>query len=195
VLEQHPINRVRVDLGENPANMIWLWGAASASPHKTFTERTGLSAAVVSSSFLVRGLARSFGLDWEQAPSSLEEGALQRLTKTLVPLIEHRDLVYIHLRIDTADPVERFCAMERIDQALLKPLTDVLPTRGPWRLLVGIEDSSNASVSMVAIGTGLPQHPVIALTSEQFANSPLTFQDGSGLFSWLTQRQATDAGN
>ncbi|GAI70799.1 unnamed protein product, partial [marine sediment metagenome] len=24
-LENHEINKVRIDLGENPANLIWLW--------------------------------------------------------------------------------------------------------------------------------------------------------------------------
>lgn len=26
ILDKHEINQVRVDLKENPANMIWLWG-------------------------------------------------------------------------------------------------------------------------------------------------------------------------
>ena len=187
LLEHHPVNRVRVDLGENPANMLWLWGAADAGPQRTFAERTGLSGAVVSTSFLLHGFARSLGLGWKDGPRSLEESALQRLMKTVAPLVERHDLVYVHLSIETADPVERLCAMERIDHLLLKPLTEALPTQGPWRLLTAIDDRTNGSVPIVAIGTGLPQQPIAALTTQTFAESPLTFQEGSGVFSWLTR--------
>ena len=187
LLERHPVNRVRVDLGENPANMLWLWGAAAAGPQRTFAERSRLSGAVVSSSFLLRGFARTLGLGWKEGPASFEGTPLQRLLKTVLALSEEHDLVYVHLRVDSADPVERLCAMERLDQILLKSLTEALPTRGPWRLLTVIDDRTNGSTPLVAIGTGLPQHPVAALTAQSFSESPLTLPDSVGLFSWFTK--------
>jgi 2,3-bisphosphoglycerate-independent phosphoglycerate mutase len=187
MLEAHPVNRVRVDLGENPANMIWLWGGSAARPTRTFTERTGLSGAVVSRSFLLRGLAQSLGLAWKDAPGSFEDSALLRLFKTVTPLLERHDFVYIHLRVQSAKPVERLCAMERIDRLLLKPLTDVLPTRGPWRLLAAVDDRTRRVVPLIAIGTGLPQRPVTHLSAEAFAESALAFDGGSGLFTWFVQ--------
>lgn len=186
VLEGHPVNRVRLDLGENPANMLWLWGGTPNPSLRTFTERTGLSGALVSSAFPMRGLAESLGLLWSEGPSSYEEPALRRLSKSLLGLVNRHDVVYAHFRIDTADPVERLCAMERIDQLLLKPLTEHVPAQGPWRLLAVIDDRSHAAVPFVAIGSGLPQHPVVQLQAQQFLESPLVFHDGSALFSWLT---------
>ena len=58
-LEGHAVNRVRVDLGENPANMVWLWGQAAAMQGRSFRDRTGLAGAVVSTEFPMQGLARS----------------------------------------------------------------------------------------------------------------------------------------
>ena len=188
LLDGHSINRVRVDLGENPANMIWLWGAGGAGPHQTYADRTGLSATVVSTDFLMQGLARALGLGWRTGPASFEERALQRLLTSLTPMLEQQDLVYVHLAVESGDPVERLCAMERIDQLLLKSLTEQLPRLGPWRLLVAVDDCRLGAVPFVAVGTGLARQPVAALTADRFMASPLAFRDGAGWFAWFTRR-------
>ncbi len=184
-LEDHPVNRVRVDLGENPANLMWLWGVSTQDTQKTFKERTGRSGVVISSSFPMKGFAAALGVEWREGPASLEEAPLQRLVKALHPAINSHDVVYVHLRVQSADPVERLCAMERIDQILLKSLTEMLPSQGPWRLAMLIDDRVNHSVPWVAIGSGLPQQPVAALTAQHLAMSPLAFADGPALFSWF----------
>ena len=186
LLEHHPVNRVRVDLGENPANLLWLWGASAAGPARTFTDHTGLSGALLSRSFLTRGLARALGLGWHEAPASFEEAAFQRLLKAAEAALERHDLMYLHLGIHTADPVDRLCAMERIDRLLLKPLTEALQRGGSWRLLAAIDDRQQRRLPVVAIGTGLPRQPIPQLDADSFSGSPLTFQDAAGLFAWLT---------
>ena len=135
----------------------------------------------------MRGFSRTLGLTWKAGPASFEEPALQRLMKTVASLLERHDFVYVHLRVQTADPVQRLCAMERIDQVLLKPLTNLLPSLSPWRLMAVIDDPRHGAAPFVAIGTGLPQQPASHLALEQFAESPLAFEKGAGLFSWLTQ--------
>ena len=186
ILEDHPINRVRVDLHENPANMIWCWGPTDGRQERTFRERTGLCATVVSHGFPMRGFAHSLGLTWKEAPASLSEASLQRLLKTVVPLVESEDLVYVHLRIDAGDPVDRLCAMNRIDALLVKPITEALTDQQPSRLLVAVDDRPNGSVPFVAIGEGLSRHPVARLNAESFRESPLAFSEGAELFAWFT---------
>jgi len=187
-LDGHSINRVRVDLGENPANMIWLWGPGGAGAQRTYADRTRLSAAVVSTDFLMQGFSRALGLGWHKGPASFEERALQRLLTSLTPVLEQQDLVYVHLAVTTSDPVERLCAMERIDQLLLKPLTEQLPRFGSWRLLVAVDDCRLGAVPFVAMGTGLARQPVAALTADRFMESPLAFRDGAGWFAWFTRQ-------
>ena len=188
LLESHPVNRVRVDLGENPANMAWLWGASGGAPQAAFGDRTGLSGAVVSNSFLLKGLAKTLGLGWKDAPASLKESAVKQLTKTVSSLIDTHDLVYVHVSIETGDAVERTCAMERLDQILLKSLTEALPRIGPWRLLAAVDDLRQGIVPLIAIGSGLPQQPVVSLSAEHLNASPLAFTDGAGLFTWFTRK-------
>ncbi len=187
ILDSHPINRVRVDLGENPANMVWLWGPATAGAQRSFSERTGLSGTVVSSSFLLEGFARACSLGWKAGPSSMEEANLRQLMKTVAHALEGHDFVYAHLSIESSDPVQRLCAMERIDQLLLKPLTDTLPLLGRWRLFAAVDDRASGLVPFVAIGTGLPQQVASSLTAEQIDASPLQFANGEGVFAWLTK--------
>jgi 2,3-bisphosphoglycerate-independent phosphoglycerate mutase len=188
-LEDHPVNRVRVDLGENPANMCWFWGASGAGPQRTFSERTNLSGAVVSRSFLLRGLARALSLDSREAPATFDDASVQHLTNTVAEAVHQRDFVYVHLCIETGNPVERLLAIERLDRLLIKSLTESLPDLGPWRLLVVIDDRTNDPLPFIAIGTGMPQQPIAHLNAEGFSGSPLTFRDGEGLFAWFTQHQ------
>jgi hypothetical protein len=91
----------------------------------------------------------------------------------------------VHVRIDTADPVERLCAMERIDQILVKGLLEALPQMGPWRFLVAIDDRRAGTVPVIAIGSGLPQHPVPHLDAKHLHASRLSFQDPLALRTWL----------
>ena len=93
----------------------------------------------------------------------------------------------VHLRVESGDQVERLCAMERIDQLLLKPLTQLLPRLGEWRLLAVIDGRMGGAVPFVALGTGLPQQPVVSLSPQSLAESPLRFADGAALFSWFTK--------
>ena len=123
-----------MDLGENPANLVWLWDPTPAAPGRTFTERTGFSGAVISHSFPMRGFAESLGLQWKDGPRGLEESSLRYLPKAVAELMRQREMVYVHLQIESASPMERLCVMERIDQLVLKPLMGMLSELGPWRL-------------------------------------------------------------
>lgn len=67
ILENHEINRVRVDLNENPANMIWPWGQGRRPKIPSFKQRYGLEGTVVSDADFVKGLGKVLGM--ETAPS------------------------------------------------------------------------------------------------------------------------------
>lgn len=188
VLEHHPVNQVRVDLGQNPANFLWLWGGANNQPRPSFAARTGLSGAVVSHSFPLRGLAKTLQLEWKSGPALLDEISMDRLMKEVLQLLQGHELVYVHLRVTSPDAVERLCIMERVDQRLLKPIVEQLGSRGDWRLLAAIDDRLQGSVPFIAVGAGLPKEPVEQIQAGGLAESPLAFEDSAALFSWFTQR-------
>lgn len=187
ILELHPVNRVRIDLGENPANMAWLWGAARGGGSKTLAQRSGLTGALFSSSFPMQGFAQALGLHWGEGLATFEEPAVQRMAKRIADALGRHDLVYAHLQVASADPVERLCAMERIDHLLIQPLTQRATSKELWRVLVVIDDRTRAAIPFVAIGSGLPQQPIATLAAQNFSESPLAFSDGAALFGWLTR--------
>jgi len=189
LLEAHAVNRVRVDLGENPANLIWLWGGGNPRPAGAERPRIVQPGVVVSKSFPLRGLARRLGLDWMDGPRSLDEEPLQRLTQAISARARTVESLYVHLEVPSADPVERQCIMERIDQRLLQPLHEMLAQGEPWRLLAAIDDRSG-NIAFVAMGTGLPQQPMARLTAEALTASPLHFTESAQLFAWFTKDEA-----
>ncbi len=71
ILEGHEINRVRIDLKENPANMIWLWGQGKRPKMPAFKQRYGQSAALFSDVDFVKGLGCALEMT---LASDLDEG-------------------------------------------------------------------------------------------------------------------------
>ena len=137
------INEVRIDLGENPANMIWLWGGGTRPRLTPFAERFGKRGAVVAAVDLVRGIAVSIGLDVVQV-----EGATGYIKtnfagkgQAAIEALETHDLVFVHIEApDEAghqgDIQAKVDAIEAIDRHIVGPLLDALEARGDYRLLV-----------------------------------------------------------
>ncbi|MBU2495659.1 MAG: cofactor-independent phosphoglycerate mutase [Candidatus Omnitrophica bacterium] len=64
LLSNHPINKTRVDLAENPANNIWPWGQGEKARLPLFRERFGgLKGVTVSEVDIVKGIGKAVGLE------------------------------------------------------------------------------------------------------------------------------------
>jgi len=61
-LENHDVNRVRIDLGENPASQVWLWGQGRRPKLQPFQQRTGARGAFFAERLGWRGLGLAAGL-------------------------------------------------------------------------------------------------------------------------------------
>lgn len=62
VMENHDVNRVRIDLGENPASQVWLWGQGRRPRLKPFSEENGARGVFFAQRPAWRGLALGAGL-------------------------------------------------------------------------------------------------------------------------------------
>ncbi len=62
VLENHDVNRVRIDLGENPASQVWLWGQGRRPKLRPFFEEQGVHGAFSADRAAWRGLGLAAGL-------------------------------------------------------------------------------------------------------------------------------------
>ena len=70
ILEKHEINLVRVDLKENPANMIWLWGQGKKPAMPKFQDQYGLQGSIISAVDLLKGLGKILGLEVVNVPGA-----------------------------------------------------------------------------------------------------------------------------
>jgi len=143
LLAPHDINDVRIDLGENPANMVWFWGGGTRPKLAPFAERYGKRGAVIAAVDLVRGIAVSLGLDVITV-----EGATGYIRTNFagkgaaaVEALNPYDLVIVHIEApDEAghqgDIQAKVDAIEAVDKHIVGPLLAALEARGDSRLLV-----------------------------------------------------------
>jgi len=143
ILKAHAINEVRLDLGENPANGIWLWGGGSPMPPASLASSWGTGAVMLSSSRLALGLGKACGFRTLAMEGPADEGRKEACFRVagLVEALQDADalIVYSPSLIELGlygSGVDKVRALERIDQHLLSPLLTVLDAYRPYRILL-----------------------------------------------------------
>lgn len=144
VLAAHDVNRVRLDMGENPATGIWPWGGGAAMTLPSFEELYGKKAAVISAVDLWRGVAAGMGVEAIEAPSatgSIDTDTASIGRMAVEALVDH-DVVVAHVEAPdeathTGQVTEKVRAIERVDGDIVGPLRETLGD-GPHRILVAV---------------------------------------------------------
>ncbi len=143
LLENHEVNKVRVDLGENPANMIWLWGQGKRPSLTPFGELYGISGAVITGVDLLRGLATYIGWNIIEVPGATAylDTDYDAKSQYAIEAIETHDLVLIHIEApDEAghegNTHEKIRAIENIDKKIVGPVLDALKKYDDFRILI-----------------------------------------------------------
>ncbi len=99
VLHNHPVNLRRKELGQLPANSVWLWGHGKTPLIETYREKFGLTGAVISAVDLIKGIGICAGLDIinvEGATGYIDTNYLGKGQAALAAL-ENHDFVYVHV--------------------------------------------------------------------------------------------------
>ena len=153
ILENHEINLVRVDLKENPANMIWLWGQGKKPAMPKFTDKYGLSGSVISAVDLIKGLGKILGLEVINVPGATGyydtdyEGKAKAALKTL----KEKDFVFLHVEAPdeaghNGDLREKITAIERFDQLVVGTILEAFKRKKNFRILVLPDHATPISV-------------------------------------------------
>lgn len=143
ILSTHPINEKRIEEGNKPANMIWLWGQGVKPLMPTFKSKYGLKGATITGVDLVRGLGVYMGLNNIQVPGATgyyDTDYCGKAKNALEGLKTH-DLIFIHVEAPdeaghAGDLEEKILAMERIDRRILGKIMDEIPTYNDYTIAI-----------------------------------------------------------
>ncbi|MGE0156354.1 MAG: cofactor-independent phosphoglycerate mutase [Geobacter sp.] len=99
VLKTHPINRQRVEQDQLEANSIWLWGHGKTPRLLPYSEKFGLSGAVISAVDLIKGIGRCARLDVINVPGATGyiDTNYQGKAEAALAALETHDFVYVHV--------------------------------------------------------------------------------------------------
>jgi 2,3-bisphosphoglycerate-independent phosphoglycerate mutase len=143
ILADQEVNEIRIDLGENPANMIWPWGEGKRPALESFRKKFGVNGALISAVDLLQGIARIIGLEVIEVPGATGyfDTDYAGKGKAALAALEDYDLVYLHVEApDEAghggNITEKIKALERIDEDIIGPLLTAGEERGDLRIAV-----------------------------------------------------------
>ena len=143
VLAHHDINKVRLDLKENPANMIWLWGQGIKPVIPSFKELYGVTGSIISAVNLIKGIGRIIGLDVIEVPGATGyydtnfKGKGEYALKSL----KEKDFVFVHVEAPdeaghSGDIREKINAIENFDRLVVGTVWKGMKDRKDFRIMV-----------------------------------------------------------
>lgn len=200
ILENHEINSVRIDLKENPANMIWLWGQGKKPAMPTFREKYGLTGSVISAVDLIKGLGRIVGLDVIHVPGATGYYDTDYLGKAKAALksLEEKDFVFVHVEAPdeaghNGDLREKITAIERFDQHIVGTILQAFKRRRNFRILVlpdhatpiAVKTHTSDIVCFGIYGKDIVSGAFSKYSEKEAQKSDLYFEKGFGLMEYF----------
>ena len=146
ILANHPLNIKRKEMGLNPANSAWFWGAGTRPALMPFAEKNGKRGVMISAVDLLKGIAVGTNMDniiVEGANGGLHTNYEGKARAALKALLEDGyDFAYVH--VEAPDEMghqglvnEKIQAIENIDQKIVKVLVEEFEKAGEeYRMLV-----------------------------------------------------------
>ena len=193
LLEKHEINNVRIDLKENPANMIWLWGQGSKPDIPGFYERYGLNGAAISAVDLVKGIARIMGWKVIDVPGATGYYDTDYMAKAKYGLnaLKENDLVFIH--VEAADEAShngdlraKINAIENFDKLVAGTVLNGLKRHKNYRVWVLADHVTSIvkkthtrdPICFAMYGKGIQPGGILKFNEKFAAQSQLKFDKG-----------------
>ncbi|MFA5199927.1 MAG: cofactor-independent phosphoglycerate mutase [Candidatus Omnitrophota bacterium] len=200
LLENHEINHVRLDLKENPANMIWLWGQGKKPDMPKFFKKFGLKGSVISAVDLIKGLGRILGLDVINVPGATGYYDTDYLAKAkaAVKSLDKNDFVFVHVEAPdeaghNGDLREKITAIERFDQLVVGTILGYCKTKNNCKVLalpdhatpVSLKTHTAEAIPFVLYGKNLPAKDFTCYSEKKAQESDLYFENGSELMEYF----------
>lgn len=199
-LERHEINRVRVDLKENPANSIWLWGQGKRSGLPKFKDSYGLSGSVISAVDLIKGIGRIIGLEPINVPGATGYYDTDYLAKAKygIKSLKKKDFIFIHVEAPdeaghNADLRAKITAIERFDSRVVGQMLGHFQNRTDFRILVlpdhytpiSLRTHTSEPIFFALHGQEVKKDKICAFSESAARESKLNFSQGWQLMNYF----------
>ena len=200
LFEDHEINRVRKDLGENHVSTIWLWGQGQKASMESFKKRFGLNGAAITAVDLVRGLAKliDFDLINVKGATGFVDTNYVGKADAAIQALESHDIVLVHVEgPDEAghagNALVKKKAVEQIDKHIVGPVYEALGKYDNWRILVmpdhptpvRTQGHSGEAVPFAMAGTGVRGVLEKEFSEDNAAESGLKIENGFELMEYF----------
>jgi 2,3-bisphosphoglycerate-independent phosphoglycerate mutase len=200
LFEQHDINRVRSDLGENPASSIWLWGQGKRARMEAFEKKYGLKGAAITAVDLVRGLAKLISFDLITVPGATGYWDTDYRAKgqAAIKAIKDYDIVLVHVEAPdeaghAGNAAIKKKAVEEIDKLIVGPVLAELKKYPSWRMLVmpdhptpcATQGHSGEPVPFIMAGDGVASVVQLPFGEANAAKSGIKVSNGYELMEYF----------
>ena len=133
VIADNDINKVRLDLGQNPANMIWIWGQGKKPDMPTFQDAYGKTGGMISAVDLLKGLGRVIGLEVAEVPGATGyyDTNYEGKAEAALEILKRKDFVFVHVEAPdeaghNGDVRAKIAAIENFDSKIVGRIVDQL---------------------------------------------------------------------
>lgn len=196
LLEKHEINKVRLDLGENPASMIWLWGQGSNPNMPTFKGMFGLEGSVISAVDLVNGIGKLVGLEVIKVPGATGyyDTNYQGKGEYAVRALEKKDFVFVHVEAPdeaghNGEVREKIKAIENFDKYVVGAVWKALRETEDYRIMVLSDHATPVVIKthvsdpapFVMAGNGVGHNGFSAFSESNAKAGKVKFKSGASL--------------
>ncbi len=204
LLQSHEINQVRLDLNENPANMIWLWGQGKRPQLEKFSDRFGLSGALLSDREYAHGIARIAGLTVLEISGAEDVSErYKNVGKLLIEVAQEKDFVCLtleacHEAAEDGDYKGKVSALEAMDFFIFSKVREFMENSKDVRVLVSpchtlpwkMKKCTRDAVPFVMAGKNIMPDDIEKFSELTAKASNLKFNKGSDLLKQLFQVEA-----
>jgi 2,3-bisphosphoglycerate-independent phosphoglycerate mutase len=202
ILKNHEINEIRVNLGENPANMIWLWGQGKNPNLEIFKNKYGIEGAIISAVDVVKGLAKCVKLEVIDVPGATGYFDTDYSAKANYALaaLNKNDLVVIHVEATDEAGHEgntraKIQAIENIDNKIIKTVKEGLIDWGKYRIIfladhptpIELKTHTSTPVPFIVSGVGINPDNIFKFNEKTAKTGSLHFSKGYKLMDWFVK--------
>lgn len=200
VLEAHELNNVRIDLKENPANMVWLWGQGTKPDMPVFEDKFGVKGAVISAVDLIKGIGKSIGLEVVNVPGATGyyDTDYKAKAEYALGVLKNKDFVFVHVEAPdeaghNGDIRAKISAIENFDKLVVGTILDEFKERKDFKILVmpdhatpiSLRTHTSDAVPLAVFGTGIERDEVKVFTENAARASKLAFKNGFDIMDYF----------